>query len=97
MKVRGLSFVDTELDHWNFGLRENMAKNRPRSVIKSPCLIIQLYIDRSEELFHSTSQSRTARRRIFHGIQLSRKPAKVMNRSRRLHRGNRSSRKIPMR
>src|SRR5690606_4857693 len=34
--------IHTELKNWNFGIRKNVPKHRPRSMIKTPHLIVRM-------------------------------------------------------
>src|SRR6185436_6882833 len=96
MKVRRARFVDAQLYDRNVGFWKNVAQHRPGAVIESPA-IVEIDVERCEQLLHFPRQRWVAGRRILDGKQLAREPAKVMNRARRGHRGDRELRHVPMR
>src|SRR3954462_9224150 len=95
MPLGRLCFIDTQLNDGHIRIGKNMAEYRPRSVIKSPLPLVSIYFY-FEELLDASSKLGRTRRRILIFKKLAGKSAKIMDRSRPLHRRHRKRRNIPM-
>ena len=91
-----LGFVDAQLHDRDVGLRKGMHEYGPGSVVQPPALV-QLDRCRIQQLGDALRQLGRARRRVLDAIQLARKAAEIMNRSRALHGRHGHLRHVPMR
>jgi hypothetical protein len=65
-------------------------------VIETPA-IVEIDVERLQQLLHLPRERRVARRRVLNGEQLARKAAEVVNRPRGGHRRNGELRDVPVR
>ena len=96
VKMRRARLVDAELYDRYIGFRKNMAEHRPRPVIETPA-VVELDVERRQQLLHLACERRVAGRGILDGEQLARKAAEIVNRPRLRHRRHGELRDVPVR
>jgi len=77
--MRGLGFIDAELNDRDVGVWVDVPQNGPRAVVEAPT-VIATHRHRRKQFFDTRSKVEIAGRGILHVIQLARKAAEVVDR-----------------